>query len=283
MAQAAAERPGSLQPLGGVGVAVAQLAACSNHLNVRDKTVKALQYTCRMLVGHYGSRFTAQQVAVMRNVSFLCSMGRKLFRLGKSVTCLNDLIKKLSPANNLLSSERPPRTVREVAFCLELLEHVFMSMFILYDHVLFLGRAQLLTSYDARLWESRNYGVWLLHDAARLCRSTLLLTNCSLELSRLPPSDSATDAGDAEGLVAARRAELQRRIRQLVWDVCKSCCDVGVSGGMFATTVSGKAAMRRWAPPSWRHGVLQDGTIGLLGAVSAVMSAADSAAECYSL
>jgi len=259
--------------------AVATLSAWSNHINVRDKSVKTLQYASRIVWGYHANSFSPDRLAELRNVSFLCSMARKVFRLGKSINCLNDLVNKLTRGNVMLG-DRPPRNLKELNFCLELLEQVFLALFMLYDHMLFFGRAKILLNYDGALWESRNYCVWFLYDATGLCRRVLQLFDCSRELHQLDSSQSELDrlamSSDLHPQQQeTRRRELQKQLQQVCWDLVKSCCDVSVSGGFFANTVAGKQLLQDWVP-FLRRVVPSDGAIGVMGTASAVMAVIES-------
>lgn len=276
---------------------VAQLAVYSNNVQIRDKSVKAIQYACRMMVGYHVGKMSTEDVAVLSSVSFLCSMGRKAFRLCKSINCLHVLITKMS--NNNIANHSMPKTIKEVAYCLELLEHVFLGLFYYYDNILFIGRAKIMRKYNAKVWDERAYGSWFLHDLIMLVRKVLLLGDCRYDMYLLSQDRTRLLAGVnhplnrspslsrrspfrmvsySSELLEQQLQSLSSKSIRLLWDLTKSLCDVGVSGGMYATTYNGNLLFKRTIP-GWRAG-WQDGTIGLLGMISAVMAVADQVEDC---
>lgn len=264
------------------------LSGLSNNMQVRDKSVKALQYAARLICVHQQQQLSTVYTKVLTDFWITCSMGRKVFRLGKSITSLHALMDKLARLH------KPPETVREVAFCLEMLEHIFMSLFFYYDHVLLLGRARLLPSYNAKLWESRTYGTWLLHDLTFLVRKLLLLGTNAADQMRVEegvraryalPSDDAgsggssittvSNQGDIEREVRLRLVALRRSQRRLFWDLIKALCDVNVSGRFFANSDTGTALVR--GLPFCREGVSAR-PVALFGFVSAIMAIVEAVA-----
>ena len=248
-----------------------QLSLYSNHLNVRDKTVKAVQYSCRFLASYYVSLPEAQvQAQLLGDVTFLCSMGRKLFRIFKSINCLEQLMSKLRRVPASIT------TVKEVAFILEMFEHLFLGLFYYYDNVLLLGRSKLLPKYDGRLWELRAYSAWFLHDGTAFIRKLILLYDCAVDEHRERGDalvTTSTSTTTSPGRVVQQRRQavmraLAKRRTRLLWGIFKSFCDLWVSGGMFANLTS----------PGNRR--VTETTIGLCGAVSAVIAISDSMEEC---
>jgi len=248
--------------------AYTQLSLYSNHLNLRDKTVKAVQYSCRFLASYYGSHPRAQlQAQLLGDVTFMCSMGRKLFRIFKSINCLEQLMSKLRRVPASIA------TVKEVAFILEMLEHLFLGLFYYYDNVLLLGRSKLLPSYDGNLWDLRAYSAWFLHDGTAFIRKLLLLYDCAVDEHRERGGDAIVTTTSPGRIVQQRRQAviraLAKRRTRLLWGIFKSLCDLCVSGGMFAN-LSSPGKQRR----------VSERAIGLCGTISAVIAISDSMEEC---
>lgn len=246
---------------------VSTLSVLASNLQIRDKGVKVLQYTARMIGGYYARQLKQVHRSVLFDLWQTCSMGRKVFRLGKSINCLHALLGKLTRLHKM------PETVREVAFCLELLEHIFLGIFFIYDNVLFLGRARLLPGYEPKLWESRTFGAWFLHDVATLVRKLLLLGANAADLVHI--------GGESGREVEIRQAALRASQRRLVWELLKSLCDVNVSGRLFINSDAGKAFLRPLllASSHDRGATSCDGPVGLFGAISALMAVTDAVAE----
>jgi len=269
------------QPL---AFAISKLSGYSNHINVRDKSVKVMQYAARV-IANYHIGLSQEEVAIMRNVTFICSMARKVFRLGKSINCLNELMGKLANNNNAFSVDRIPKTVQELAFCLELLEQVFLSIFFLTDHALFFGRAKLVANYDPQRWEPCNYSFWFLYESTTLFRKVILFADCWHELYHLESAADSllspvhTTPTRAQQVQDSRRRELKRQARRLSWELFRSFCDVGVSGGFFARTDAGQRLIKQFLP-FMRSVLPTDGAIGIMGVLSASMVVIDSASEC---
>ena len=257
---------------------VSTLSLLGNNMQVRDKSVKTLQYTARMIGGYYAHQLSQVHRSVLFDLWQTCSMGRKVFRLGKSINCLQALLGKLTRLHKM------PETVREVAFCLELLEHIFLGVFLVYDNVLFLGRARLLPGYEPKRWESRTFGTWFLHDVAALVRKLLLLGANAADLSMIQATASEHSGREVE----ARQSALRASQRRLVWELIKSFCDVNVSGRLFANSeFPGKAMLQPhlhflFSTSSSKErgrGASCDGPVGLFGAVSAILAVTDAVVE----
>ena len=251
---------------------ISTLSSLSNNMQVRDKSVKVLQYAARMICVHQQQQLSAVHTKVLTDLCFTCSMGRKVFRLGKSINSLHALMGKLARLH------KPPETVREVAFCLEMLEHIFIGLFYYYDHALLLGRARLLPSYNAKLWEGRTYGTWFLHDFVLLVRKLLLLgTNAAdqIQVEEGVRARYAANQGDIEREVRVRLLALRRSQRHLLWDLAKALCDINVSGRFFANSDTGRALVQGF--PFCREGVSAR-PIGYFGFVSAIMAIVEAVA-----
>jgi hypothetical protein len=245
--------------------ALLRLCRYSNHVNLRDKTIKVAQYGCRFFASYYSS-LPQKNIELLGDLSFMCSMGRKLFRVFKSINCLELLVSKLRRVPTSIT------TVKEVAFILEMLEHVFLTLFYYYDNVLLLGRSKILPNYDSRLWDLRTYSAWSLHDITAFIRKLLLLYDCVVDEQREGRIlDSTTSPARTGSIVQQRRQATMRvlakkRVR-LLWGIFKSMCDLCVSCSMFTNLRSGE---RR----------VSDTAIGLCGTASAIIAISDSMEEC---
>jgi len=159
-----------------------KLTAISTHQVIRDKSVKVIQYTSRILTGFYRHNLSHEAVEALCIVSSTCSLGRKAFRLLKSVNSLHTLSIKLAALGpwhgvNVLS--------RQVLELIEILEHFLWSLYFLHDNILFLGRTKLLVPYDAKSCERRAYDCWAFADLCGFVRRVAKLGLVRWDMSKI--------------------------------------------------------------------------------------------------
>ena len=63
------------------------------NLNVRDKSVKVIQFGAKMLLGYFQSNASKETLDILRNVNLTCANGRKVFRLLKSLKFISNILK----------------------------------------------------------------------------------------------------------------------------------------------------------------------------------------------
>ena len=178
-------------------------ATFSNHLNFRDKSIKILQYSMRMLHGYYGKNMSDAMENTVATVTLNCSQGRKAFRLLKSVNMIYSLTGLLSTLGNEEENSHAQSEVNEsfedeeiqlkkqkyrrIAKRCEALELACMIGYYACDNVLFLGRAKILStqSYNARFWEKATFSFWAANDMLCLYRTCMALWLNHQELRKL--------------------------------------------------------------------------------------------------
>lgn len=205
-------------------VSLEKLTAISSHYVIRDKSVKIIQYSSRILTGYYRDSLSRETHEALTFLTSTCSLGRKVFRLLKSVNSLNTLSIKLAALGpwydvNLLS--------RQVVDVIEVLEHFIWSIFFWFDNILFLGRTKLLVPYDAKISERRTYDCWALADSFGLLRRLLKLGFTRFDMSKI---QALIDSAQVKRLQVFREEEV-RAARESI---------IGVTGGAGRSSSSRK-------------------------------------------
>jgi hypothetical protein len=80
------------------------LSALSNSIAARDKSVRAIQYGSRLIIGYYKALLSQESIQILQGIAVTASHARKIFRLCKSINSLKALVNVLrkEPCNNAL-------------------------------------------------------------------------------------------------------------------------------------------------------------------------------------
>jgi hypothetical protein len=163
-------------------------SAVSLHLNTRfrDRTVKILQYLCRLVLGYYknhGLFMSSSTTDMLRLIMMQCSQGRRLFRVLKSIQMLQSIVRKY-PALKWPSEIVDMNTINSMrAICtyLSVIENIAIGFYFICDSVQLVGRMKVMP-YDVLKWDRYGVGSWFIHDCAVFSR--ILLTYIALHLEK---------------------------------------------------------------------------------------------------
>mmetsp|Transcript_11552 Transcript_11552/g.11568 ORF Transcript_11552/g.11568 Transcript_11552/m.11568 type:complete len:288 (+) Transcript_11552:145-1008(+) len=96
----------------------------ATNVNVRDKSLKVIQYGSRMLLGFYGSALPDSAVCTLENMRNSSLMARKAFRLLKSLNNISIIAKTIQDSEESTEDVIPQ--------ALKVFEHVCWSLFFYY-------------------------------------------------------------------------------------------------------------------------------------------------------
>lgn len=156
------------------------------HTRFRDRTVKIVQYVCRLVLGYYkqhGLSISSSTTDMLRLIIVQCSQGRRLFRVLKSVQMLQSICTKY-PALKWPSEIVDMNTINSMrAICtyMHMIENIAIGFYFIADSVQLVGRMQVMP-YDALKWDRYGAGSWFTHDCAVFTR--IVLTYIALHLEK---------------------------------------------------------------------------------------------------
>ncbi len=110
-------------------------AQISNNVRIRDRTVKAIQYGCQMLMGYYGQQLKEDLLQSLKITRRTASTSRKAFWLLKSINHMCTFVDLLSELNQVFTVTR----------LLDLLEQFFLILYYFFENIVFLIRVSVVT------------------------------------------------------------------------------------------------------------------------------------------
>jgi hypothetical protein len=145
--------------------------ALSTNIRIRDRSVKALQYGCQMLLGYYGERLSDDVKHTLTITRKNCSTARKSFWLLKSLNHVSVAIDLILS----FSFEFDNHNLR----LLELLEQLALIVYYMFENIVFLSRNNLILLEEDRFEENMNVA-WFIGDLCGFVSSLVHLI-CSFE------------------------------------------------------------------------------------------------------
>ncbi|XP_044263448.1 peroxisomal membrane protein 11B [Tribolium madens] len=203
----------------------------------RDKTARLLQYLSRIL-WHRLQHSNKDQVNVFKNLEFQLSTFRKLLRFGK---CLDVVYSTVA-----LFDHGDP-TVRHTV----ILSRIANSLFLLADHLLWLGRAD-LCNIDTQKWSRISNKYWLYSITMNLVRDFYEISSIiRAQKQTIVPQCGVQNFNDLCAIFLRTVTVLQSN-RGVIIDTVKNACDF-----FIPLTALG-------------HTKLSPGAVGCLGVVSSL-------------
>ncbi|CAH1164610.1 unnamed protein product [Phaedon cochleariae] len=213
------------------------LIKINNQTAGRDKIARLLQYLSRFL-WHRLQQTNKDGVVGLKNLEFQLSTFRKLLRFGRFAESLYATLP-------LFAHEELP-----VRFTV-ILSKIANSMFLLADHILWLGRAD-ICAVDTAKWGQISNKYWLYSITMNLVRDfyeiSMLLKS---QQSNILLDNRIKNFSDVLRLLARASASLQSNERVVI-DTIKNCCDFFIPLNALG------------------HVKLSPSTIGLLGTISSI-------------
>ena len=129
------------------------------HIRVRDRSVKAIQYGCQMLIGYYGTQLSETMRETLAFTRRTCSNARKAFWLLKSLnhidSCMTMMMKLMDGSNKVTT-----------AAILDIIEQIFLILYYAYENIVFFTRVKLLTSITEKDVDTFGNWSWFIGDLA---------------------------------------------------------------------------------------------------------------------
>ncbi|CAH0551314.1 unnamed protein product [Brassicogethes aeneus] len=214
-----------------------QLINLNNQTAGRDKIARLLQYLSRFL-WHRLQKNNSTSVNNIKNLEYQLSTFRKLLRFGRSIDSIYATLPLLHHDNS---------TVRYTL----VLSKICNSLFLLADHVLWLGRADLV-NIKIEKWSNMSNKYWLFSITMNLVRDfheiSLIINNSKCLIL---PKGGVQNIGDIFSAVVKSLTILSGN-KSVCIDTIKNGCDI------FIPLVA------------LGHVKFSPGTIGLLGAISSI-------------
>ncbi|KAJ1531038.1 hypothetical protein ONE63_005868 [Megalurothrips usitatus] len=180
----------------------------NNQAAGRDKLARILQYGSRALWYYMQQKkLNHQTIEKLRALEYTFSSFRKLLRLGK---CADVLYSALS------SIHYPNITVRVTTT----LSRISMSLYLLADHILWIGRTGLF-SVNSEKWGKAANKYWMYALFMNLLRDIYEIHRV-LKLRQVGLSDFFSDGCDAR----KKLSSCARDHRDIIVDTVKNACDV---------------------------------------------------------
>ncbi|KAJ3662431.1 hypothetical protein Zmor_006781 [Zophobas morio] len=203
----------------------------------RDKIARLLQYLSRVL-WHRLQHSNKDRVNAFKNLEFQLSTFRKLLRFGKCIDTIYSTLPLL---------DHPDATVKHTL----ILSKIALSLFLLGDHLLWLGRAD-LCSINTQKWSRMANKYWLYSITMNLVRDFYEIS-CVIRAQKqsIVPDHGIQSINDLCKIFTRTLVVLQSN-RSVMIDTVKNGCDF-----FIPLTALG-------------HVNLSSGTIGWLGVVSSV-------------
>lgn len=107
-----------------------------NQIRIRDRTVKAIQYGCQMVMGYYGSKLKEDVSKMLSVARRTASTSRRAFWLLKSVNHIGTFIEMIMDLQNCFTLPK----------FLDLLEQFFLIIYYFFENITFLIRVNAFTS-----------------------------------------------------------------------------------------------------------------------------------------
>ncbi|XP_034246073.1 peroxisomal membrane protein 11B isoform X1 [Thrips palmi] len=184
------------------------LIKLNNQAAGRDKMARILQYGSRALWFYMQQKkMNHQTIEKLRALEFTFSSFRKLLRLGK---CVDVMYSALS------SIHYPNITVRVTTT----LSRISMSLYLLADHILWIGRTG-LCAVNGEKWGKVANKYWMYALLMNLVRDIYEIHRI-LKLRQVSLSDFFSDGCDAR----KKLATCARDHRDVIVDTVKNACDV---------------------------------------------------------
>lgn len=213
------------------------LVKINNQTAGRDKIARLLQYLSRFL-WHRLQQSNKEGVVGLKNLEFQLSTFRKLLRFGRFAESLYAVLPLYGEGN---AAVKYPVILSKIA----------NSLFLLADHILWLGRADLY-SVDTEKWSRISNKYWLYSITMSLIRDFYEISHIiQCQKHSVLPDNGVNNFNDAIK-VLTRVIRIVQSNQSVVIDTVKNGCDF-----FIPLTALG-------------HVKLSPGTIGLLGAVSSV-------------
>jgi hypothetical protein len=119
-----------------------------NHARIRDRTVKAMQYGCQMVMGYYGSQLQEDVRNMLTVTRRTASTSRRAFWLLKSFNHIGTFIELLMDLQKSFTFTK----------FFELTEQFFLIIFFYFENIIFLIRINLVTTIKEA--DLENYINW---------------------------------------------------------------------------------------------------------------------------
>lgn len=110
-------------------------AQLSNNVRIRDRTVKAIQYGCQMVMGYYGQQLKEDLLNSLKTTRRTASTSRKAFWLLKSINHMCTFIDLITELNQMFTVTR----------LFDLLEQFFLILYYFFENIVFLIRVSVVT------------------------------------------------------------------------------------------------------------------------------------------
>jgi len=221
----------------------------------RDRLIRLLQYgsqMCAYLLDR--AKFDKTILHRLKNLEAACSMGRKLLRLGRFVDTLYGVV----------TTAHLPDLVLRLTLTFS---RVTQGIYLLMDHILWIGRAGVLGNIDNKKWARRSNKFWLVsivlnlvRDFYEICR--IAQTEVSQRRKRQrwssmnPTCLTLPSAEGSCGQISQPVISCMQEYPGVVIDTVKNGCDL-------------------WIPmTSLGYVKLSPGMVGLFGVISSLVSIA---------
>ncbi|RZC42706.1 peroxisomal membrane protein 11B [Asbolus verrucosus] len=213
------------------------LVKLNNQTAGRDKIARLVQYLSRVL-WHRLRHSNKDQVNAFKNLEFQLSTFRKLLRFGK---CFDVLY------STLPLFDHPDATVRHSL----ILSKIALSLFLIGDHLLWLGRADVCT-INTQKWSRISNKYWLYSITMNLVRDFYEIS-CIIKSQKqsIIPSSGIQNFNDLYKILIRTVMVLQSN-RTVMIDTVKNGCDF-----FIPLTALG-------------HVNMSPGTVGWLGVISSI-------------
>ena len=139
----------------------------STNTRIRDRSVKALQYGCQMLLGFYSNKMSKELVEALSATRKTSSNARKIFWLLKS---LNHVESVVNLSIKFYSDQ-------SCVCALDILEQVFLIAYYWYENLVFFARHNLGFYAELDLYPHTDVS-WFLGDLACFLAAFLRLFSC---------------------------------------------------------------------------------------------------------